>query len=370
MTIVPGAAGAADGGETGNRNLSQLLEGRLENKFPTAEFISFLQSIAAHSSILNKLFNEKSGLSGSLQLEQSIEGRNTQDNDFPEGLDDMDVEQSTESHDLCDDKESETDRVQHQRRLQEIKRRQFDGIEGRGPKKICTYLQVVLYEFVRRLPISAYRQFIHSVRQYVENKLSAEGFGEVIKAFVDQHSIVVPLMYSPHRSHEPQPAVEGKKRSFPSKDVPNRDVAGSDGLIMQGNQNASKILETLAAHKAKKKVPAQTNATDAVGSSTMNRPNMMSDDLQMDEKDLSDEDLTILSRQLGRQLGSFSQVLLTVKSCNWLIIFQYTTAQYLLDTPLGSFLTQKAYCEMNASELSALDPFSSKLWLVTATSAE
>ncbi|EKX33123.1 hypothetical protein GUITHDRAFT_120690 [Guillardia theta CCMP2712] len=268
-----------------------------ENKFPTAEFISFLQSIAAHSSILNKLFNEGGGQPEGSSADQSSDGRIGQENDLQEGMEDMDVEPLPPTHELCDEKETETDLIQHQKRLQEIKRRQLECIDGKNSKKICNYLQVVLYEFVRRLPISAYRQFIYSVRQYVENKLSAEGFGEVIKTFVDQHK------------------------------AQNRDMTGSDGMTVYGNQNASKVLETLAAHKAKKKVLSQTNAIDGVGSTTTPRSNVMPDSLQMDEKDLSDEDLTILSRQLGRQLGPFSQ---------------YTTAEYLMDTPLGSFLTQKA----------------------------
>ena len=70
--------------------------------------------------------------------------------------------------------ESETDRVQHQRRLAEIERRRLEGTEigeSKGEelpyqKKVCRYLCNTLKELVASLPRDARSTFMVIVQRY------------------------------------------------------------------------------------------------------------------------------------------------------------------------------------------------------------
>ena len=130
--------------------------------------------------------------------------------------------------------ESETDRVQHARRLQEVQRRRLEGVGGEEGEvkqeadvphgqKVSRYLARTFKEMVQALPFEARGDLAVAVRQYVERDAPPDALAAEINALVDRHSIVVPLKYKPVRTHsgqQPSWVSLDRKRTLPGSGDP------------------------------------------------------------------------------------------------------------------------------------------------------
>lgn len=269
-----------------------------ENKFPTPEFLSFLRSISTHSKILRGLFPADGGEAerDSTPLQPDPDRASArQPSESAQGVGFDDAEISPETSD------NETDRIQHQRRLAEVQRRRLEPFQDAGPARTSRFLQWMLVELRGLLPGKGQHQLLSAVRNYLADR-SDGGVQELARSVqeaVDDHNIHIPLVYTPHRVHEAASMAvqEGKKRSQPDKDMGRRKEGTSFPPPPQ---------------KAKKK--SLQGSSDG-GHSVE------------DDKDLSDEELMVLSKQLGRQLGGPSKL---------------TSCEDLHDTFLGQFLAGRA----------------------------
>jgi len=251
-------------------------------RFPTAEFMSFLHSIAAHSPLLARLFanhascaheeaavagvpdrmhevevtggSHGGGASQSEERAQAVsapeeggcsqpggsvsalkgaqgethsggsEGGACGDSESGDGLvtDEVLLAPDAMMEPDAAPEESEIDRLQHERRLQEIERRRFQEEGGAGAgageegqvkeeaeelshcQKVSRYLSRTLKELTAVLPAEARKELAMSVHTYLQQHRAPDVFAAEINALVDRYSVVIPLKYKPQRWHSGQ----------------------------------------------------------------------------------------------------------------------------------------------------------------------
>jgi hypothetical protein len=166
-----------------------------ENKFPTVEFVSFLRSIATHSTILNRLFS--SGAEGVIKTEDGSTGCEEEgeceikwtpfDGEFDEEMFDI------ENTDIYAD--AQTDQAQHERRMEEIMRRRLEKADGSDKmQKMRNFIRRTLTVFSQELPLSARAHFVQTIRQYLNAGPSAiEQLAQTILQLVDEHGALLSL---------------------------------------------------------------------------------------------------------------------------------------------------------------------------------
>ena len=71
---------------------------------------------------------------------------------------------------------------------------------------ICVYMCIYsfLYKYAYVFLQEARATFVGMVRQYSQQQLPPDEFAAQIQSVVDHYNIVVPLRYTPHRSHSTQ----------------------------------------------------------------------------------------------------------------------------------------------------------------------